>query len=193
MAPADEDELADMIATGLAFQGPAFVRYPRGSAVGVEMKNSPSAIEIGKSKRLQSGQDIDIWAVGSMVADAEKLAARLSEHHIEAGVVNARFVKPLDTALLTESAKSTRLIVSMEDQVVTGGLGTAIMEALQEAAIACPVQRIGWPDTFIEHGDSVTKLREENNLSSEKILEIVLARYRQIDVNEGVASEEATA
>ena len=191
MAPADEDELADMIATGLAFQGPAFVRYPRGSAIGVEIKNSPSAIEIGKSKRLQTGQDIDIWAVGSMVADAEKLAACLSEHHIEAGVVNARFVKPLDTTQLTESAKSTRLIVSMEDQVVTGGLGTAIMEALQEAAIACPVQRIGWPDTFIEHGDSVTKLREENNLSSEKILEVVLARLRQIDVNEGVASEEA--
>ena len=191
MAPADEDELADMIATGLAFQGPAFVRYPRGSAIGVEIKNSPSAIEIGKSRRLQTGQDIDIWAVGSMVADAEKLAACLSEHHIEAGVVNARFVKPLDTTQLTESAKSTRLIVSMEDQVVTGGLGTAIMEALQEAAIACPVQRIGWPDTFIEHGDSVTKLREENNLSSEKILEVVLARLRQIDVNEGVASEEA--
>ena len=192
MAPADEDELADMIATGLAFQGPAFVRYPRGSAVGVEIKNSPSAIEIGKSKRLQPGKDIDIWAVGSMVADAEKLAARLSEHHIQAGVVNARFVKPLDTTQLTESAKSTSLIVSMEDQVVTGGLGTAIMEALQEAAIACPVQRIGWPDTFIEHGDSVTKLREENNLSSEKILEVVLSRFRQIDVNERVASEEAT-
>ena len=192
MAPADEDELADMIATGLAFQGPAFVRYPRGSAVGVEIKDSPSAIEIGKSNRLHSGQDIDIWAVGSMVTDAEKLAARLSEHHIQAGVVNARFVKPLDTTQLTESAKSTSLIVSMEDQVVTGGLGTAIMEALQEAAIACPVQRIGWPDAFIEHGDSVTKLREENNLSSEKILEVVLARFRQIDVNKGVANEEAT-
>ena len=191
MAPADEDELADMIATGLAFQGPAFVRYPRGSAVGVEIKDSPSAIEIGKSNRLQSGQDIDIWAVGSMVADAEKLAARLSEHHIQAGVVNARFVKPLDTTQLTESAKSTSLIVSMEDQVVTGGLGTAIMEALQEAAIACPVQRIGWPDAFIEHGDSVTKLREENNLSTEKILEVVLARFRQIDGNEKIASKEA--
>ena len=192
MAPADEDELADMIATGLAFQGPAFVRYPRGSAVGVEIKDSPSAIEIGKSNRLHSGQDIDIWAVGSMVTDAEKLAARLSEHHIQAGVVNARFVKPLDTTQLTESAKSTSLIVSMEDQVITGGLGTAIMEALQEAAIACPVQRIGWPDAFIEHGDSVTKLREENNLSSEKILEVVLARFRQIDVNKGVTNEEAT-
>ena len=190
MAPADEDELADMIATGLAFQGPAFVRYPRGSAVGVEIKDSPSAIEIGKSNRLQSGQDIDIWAVGSMVADAKKLAARLSEHHIQAGVVNARFVKPLDTKQLNESAKSTSLIVSMEDQVVTGGLGTAIMEALQEAAIACPVQRIGWPDTFIEHGDSVKKLREENNLSSEKILEVVLARFRQIDENERIACKE---
>ena len=190
MAPADEDELADMIATGLDFQGPAFVRYPRGNAVGTKIKYAPVAIEIGESKRLQSGQDIDIWAIGSMVVDAEKLALQLHEHNIDAGVVNARFVKPLDTKRLSESAQSASLIVSMEDQVITGGLGTAIMEALQEAKIACPVQRIGWPDAFIDHGDSVTELRKENGLSSEQILDIVLARFRQTENGEGVASEE---
>ncbi len=181
MAPADEDELADMMATGLAFQGPAFIRYPRGNAIGTPIKERPKTLEIGQAKRLQTGRHIDIWAIGAMVADAEKLAARLSEHGIEAGVVNARFVKPLDTQLLRKSAQSVDLIVTMEDHVITGGLGTAVMEALQEADIHCAIQRIGWPDAFIEHGSSVAKLREENDLSAEAILETVLARFQKLD------------
>ncbi len=180
MAPADEDELADMIATGLAFQGPAFIRYPRGNAPGVSMKDEPQALEIGKAKRLQAGSDIDIWALGTMVADAEKLAARLSEHGIDAGVVNARFVKPLDLALLEESAKTTRLIVTMEDHVVTGGLGTAISDGLQTLQIACPVEHVGWPDKFIEHGSSVTRLRANHGLSAESILDRVVQRYEKL-------------
>lgn len=180
MAPADEDELADMMATGLAFQGPAFIRYPRGNAIGTKMKEMPAPLEIGKAKRRQNGSDIDIWAIGAMVADAEKLSARLSEHGISAGVVNARFVKPLDRELLSESAANSRLIVTMEDHVITGGLGTAVMEALQEAKTHCPVERIGWPDAFIEHGSSVSKLREENGLSAEAILDKVLARYQAL-------------
>lgn len=180
MAPADEDELADMMATGLAHDGPAFIRYPRGNALGTPMKAEPRPIEIGKAKRLQSGVDMDIWAIGSMVADAEKLAARLSEHGIEAGVVNARFVKPLDTEELLKSAESTRMIVSMEDHVITGGLGTAIRDALQDADSLCPVERVGWPDAFVEHGSSVTKLREDNGLSAESILEQVVARYEKL-------------
>jgi len=181
MAPADEDELADMMATGLGVDGPAFIRYPRGNAVGTPIKARPEKLEIGKAARRQSGRDIDIWAIGAMVADAEKLAARLSEHGIEAGVVNARFVKPLDTGLLAESARAARLVVTMEDHVITGGLGTAVMEALQDADIHRPVQRIGWPDAFVEHGSSVAKLREENALSAEAILETVLARFRKTE------------
>ncbi|TVP75105.1 MAG: 1-deoxy-D-xylulose-5-phosphate synthase [Puniceicoccaceae bacterium] len=183
MAPADEDELADMMATGLAHQGPAFIRYPRGNAEGQPIKEQPALIEIGKAKRLQAGDDLDIWAIGSMVPDAERLAARLSEHGIQAGVVNARFVKPLDTELLAESAQATKCIVTMEDHVITGGLGTAVMEALQEANSPCPVERIGWPDTFVEHGSSVARLRQDNGLSAEAILERVLAAYaRQASV-----------
>ena len=180
MAPANEDELADMMATGLAYQGPAFIRYPRGNAVGSPIKEKPQVIEVGKAERLQSGSDIDIWAIGAMVTDAEELARSLREHGIDAGVVNARFVKPLDTVLLAESAQSTRLIVTMEDHVITGGLGTAVMEALQTAKLQhCPVERIGWPDAFIEHGSSVNKLREENGLSPKAILEQVLAKYQK--------------
>jgi 1-deoxy-D-xylulose-5-phosphate synthase len=181
MAPANEDELADMMATGLAYQGAAFIRYPRGNAVGTPIKEKPEAIEVGKAKRLQSGSDIDIWAIGTMVTDAEELARSLREHGIDAGVVNARFVKPLDTVLLAESAQSTRLIVTMEDHVITGGLGSAVMEALQIADLQrCPVERIGWPDAFIEHGSSVNKLRDENCLSSQAILECVMKKFAKL-------------
>lgn len=183
MAPSNEDELADMMATGLAYQGPAFIRYPRGNATGTHMKDHAQTLEIGKAERLQEGNDIDIWAIGAMVADAEKLAARLSEHGIEAGVINVRFVKPLDIELLAESARSKRLIVTMEDHVITGGLGTAVVEALQSNDLPhCPVERIGWPDAFIEHGNSVSKLREENGLSAEAILERVLAKYQKTHI-----------
>ena len=181
MAPANEGELADMMATGLAYQGAAFIRYPRGNAVGIPIKEKPEAIEIGKAQRLQSGSDIDIWAIGPMIADAEKLARCLSENGIKAGVVNVRFVKPLDTVLLAESAQSSRLIVTMEDHVITGGLGSAVMEALQAADLhSCPVERIGWPDAFIEHGSSVNKLRDENGLSPQAILERVIAKFAKV-------------
>ncbi|MDQ8193469.1 1-deoxy-D-xylulose-5-phosphate synthase [Coraliomargarita sp. SDUM461004] len=177
MAPANEDELADMMATGLAYQGAAFIRYPRGNAIGTPLKETPAELEIGKAQRLQKGTDIDIWAIGTMLADAERLAENLSTHGIQAGIVNTRFVKPLDVQTLTQAATQTRLIVTMEDHVITGGLGTAVMEALQEADILCPVERIGWPDNFIEHGSSVAKLREENGLSPQAILERVLSKY----------------
>ncbi len=181
MAPANEDELADMMATGLAYQGAAFIRYPRGNAVGTPIKEKPEAIEVGKAKRLQSGSDIDIWAIGTMVTDAEELARSLREHGIDAGVVNARFVKPLDTVLLAESAQSTRLIVTIEDHVITGCLRSAVMEALQSAELQrCPVERIGWPDAFIEHGSSVKTLRDENGLGPQAILKCVMEKFANL-------------
>jgi len=183
MAPANEDELADMMATGLAWQGPAFVRYPRGGAAGVPMKHYPEALEVGRSRRLQSGSDVDIWAIGTMLAEAEKVAARLSEHGVSAGVVNARFAKPLDMEALRESAQSHTLIVSMEDHVITGGFGTALTEALTEFDLACPVLRIGWPDEFVAHGSSVGSLREAHGLNNERITERVIDRLSAIRVD----------
>jgi len=180
MAPADEDELADMMATGLAHDGPAFIRYPRGAAEGVPMKHAPGLLKIGRAKRLQPVGEIDIWAVGAMVAEAEKLAARLSEHGISAGVVNARFLKPLDREALLDAARRSKLIVTMEDHAVTGGFGTATVEALSDAQLPHPVERLGWPDEFIEHGSSVGKLREQFGLDGESLLERTLARYRAI-------------
>lgn len=182
MAPANEDELADMMATGLRWQGPAFIRYPRGNAAGVPMKHFPEALEIGKAKRLQSGTDVDIWAYGTMLADAEKVAARLSEHGISAGVVNARFVKPIDSNALNASADSHPLIVTMEDHVLTGGFGTAVAETLLDHhASACPVLRVGWPDEFIEHGSSVSSLRESSGLNNEAVTERVIQRLKELN------------
>ena len=181
MAPANEDELADMMATGLKWQGPAFIRYPRGNAAGAPMKHFPEAIEIGKSKRIQAGKDLDIWAIGTMLADAEKVAARLSEHGISAGVVNARFAKPMDEQSLADSAKSKSLIVSIEDHVITGGFGSTIIESLSNQGLNCPVLRFGWPDEFVEHGSSVNSLREAYGLNAEAITERIIKHLKKLD------------
>ncbi len=180
MAPSNEDELADMMATGIAYQGPSFVRYPRGEGVGTPIKEMPEALEIGKAERLQEEGEIEIWAIGSMVADAEQLAQQLHANGIQAGVINARFVKPLDTELLLSSAQGSKLIVTMEDNVISGGFGTAIMEALQDGHCLRPVERIGWPDVFVEHGNSVAALRKRVGIDPESILQKVLKRYRAL-------------
>src|SRR5690606_32277394 len=104
--------------------------------------------------------------LGSMVHDALKLAARLeAEENVSVGVVNARFVKPLDRTLLLSHAACIPLIVTLEDHVVTGGFGSAVLEALQEANCSTAVERIGWPDKFVEHGSSVEILRAAHGLA----------------------------
>ena len=181
MAPSDEDELADMIQTGLEYQGPAFVRYPRGEGMGVTVKETPESLAIGTSKRIKDGVEIDIWALGTMLDLGNKLASKLSEHNINAGVVNPRFVKPLDKAAIKESGKTVKLIVSIEDNVVKGGFGSAISEVLQEEKIACPVESIGWPDKFVDHASTVNELRESQGLDLESILIRVLVAFEKAE------------
>ena len=181
MAPSNEDELADMMATGIAYQGPSFVRYPRGEGPGTPIKESPQALELGIAQRLHPEGEIEIWAIGSMVADAELLARQLNDQGIQAGVINARFVKPLDTKRLLESAHCSSLIVTMEDNIISGGFGTAVMEALQANNCLHAVERIGWPDQFIEHGSSVAALRDTVGLNPQSILDRVLDRYRALE------------
>ena len=180
MAPSNEDELADMMATGIAYQGPSFVRYPRGEGPGTPIKESPQALELGIAHRLHPEGEIEIWAIGSMVADAELLARQLNDQGIQAGVINARFVKPLDTKRLLESAHCSSLIVTMEDNIISGGFGTAVMEALQANNCLHAVERIGWPDQFVEHGSSVAALRDTVGLNPQSILDKVLDRYRTL-------------
>ncbi len=178
MQPKDEDELADMILTGSSLDGPAFIRYPRGRGEGVPMKKEPMEIPIGKAELLKAGQDIVIWALGPMVQEALELARTIeSERKLTVGVTNGRFAKPIDRELLSDQSQGCSLIVTMEDHVKTGGFGSAVLEALSEMGISVPVERIGWPDRFVDHASSVEHLRRENGLSSGQILKQILTRW----------------
>ncbi|RCL31832.1 MAG: 1-deoxy-D-xylulose-5-phosphate synthase, partial [Puniceicoccaceae bacterium] len=181
MAPSNEDELADMIQTGLNYSGPAFVRYPRGTGTGISVKAKPESLSIGQGKRHKKAVDIDIWALGSLFELGEKLVVRLSEHDITAGLFDPRFVKPLDESALKASAKSVSLIVTLEDNVLKGGFGSAVLEALDECHSDCPVERIGWSDTFVEHGSSVKALRDAQSLDLESILSKILEAVKRLD------------
>ncbi|MFA6960290.1 MAG: 1-deoxy-D-xylulose-5-phosphate synthase [Opitutaceae bacterium] len=188
MQPKDEDELVDMMHTSLQLKGPGFIRYPRGAGIGVKIKDRPATLPVGQAEVLKQGSNIMIWALGSMVQDALKLAARFeAEEHVSVGVVNARFVKPLDRTLLLSHAACIPLIVTMEDHVLSGGFGSAVLETLQESDCPAAVERIGWPDTFVEHGTSQDILRAAHGLSPDAIYKRVAGRWR----NHRAASIEA--
>ncbi len=181
MQPKDEDELVDMLHTGLHLGSPAFIRYPRGAGLGVKLKSAPAALPIGQAEVLRQGSNIMLWALGPMVENALKLAARLeAEENLSVGVVNARFVKPLDRTLLLSHAACIPLLVTLEDHVVTGGFGSAVIEVLQEANCPTAVERIGWPDKFVEHGSSVDILRAAHGLAPDDIYKRVLDRWRNL-------------
>ena len=181
MQPKDEDELVDMLHTSLHLGGPAFIRYPRGAGVGVKIKDHPATLAVGRAEVLKEGSDIMIWALGPMVADAGRMAARLAkEEQLSVGVVNARFVKPLDRELLLGQAAAVPLLVTMEDHVLNGGFGSAVLEALQEAGCRGAVERIGWPDKFIEHGTNADGLRAAHGLSPDDLFRRVRDRWRSL-------------
>jgi 1-deoxy-D-xylulose-5-phosphate synthase len=131
-----------------------------------------------------------IWALGPMVAEALKVATRLAaEEGLSVGVVNARFFKPLDRTLLLGQAACVPLLVTLEDHAASGGFGSAVLETLQEADCPTPVERIGWPDKFVEHGSSVEVLRAAYGLSTDDIIRRIKERYRRL----GAAPVEAEA
>jgi 1-deoxy-D-xylulose-5-phosphate synthase len=181
MQPKDEDELVDMLHTSLQLASPAFVRYPRGAGVGVPIKAQPVTLTVGQAEVLQQGSNIIIWALGPMIPLALRLAQKLeAEEHLSVGVVNARWAKPLDRELLLSQAAVVPLLVTMEDNVLAGGFGSAVLEALQEGECTTAVERIGWPDKFIEHGSDVATLRAANGLAPDEIYRRVLARWRNL-------------
>jgi 1-deoxy-D-xylulose-5-phosphate synthase len=172
MDPKDEDELQDMMFTALYHQGPSAIRYPRGTGPGVALKAHPVVLEIGKAEVLQDGSDIAIFALGAMVAEAERLAKMLEAEGQSVAVVNARFAKPVDGECIGRYAKRCGLVVTMEDHVLAGGFGSAVLESLNAQAIEVPVVRVGWPDEFIEHGKPEA-LHAKYGLTAEAALERV--------------------
>jgi len=170
MAPKDEDELADMMKTAFEQDQPCAIRYPRGVVVGVERKAEPVAIPVGKAELLMDGSDVAILGLGPMMKLATELAGRLKAVGLSPALINPRFVKPLDREMLAIFAAKVSAFVTFEDHVKMGGFGSAVAEALEEMGFSVPVVRIGWPDSFIEHG-KVDDLRASYGLTVEAALE----------------------
>ncbi|MFN6527532.1 1-deoxy-D-xylulose-5-phosphate synthase [Nostoc sp. ChiSLP03a] len=178
MAPKDEAELQSMVVTGVNHtSGPIAMRYPRGNGYGVPlMEEGWEPLEIGKGEILRTGDDVLIVAYGTMVYPGMQAAEILSEHGIEATVINARFVKPLDTELILPLAKKIGRVVTLEEGCVMGGFGSAIAEALLDADILVPVKRFGVPDVLVDHAEP-NESKTELGLTSHQIAERVLQAF----------------
>jgi 1-deoxy-D-xylulose-5-phosphate synthase len=148
MAPADENECRQMLYTGFLLDAPAAVRYPRGSGPGVPVEKEMRALPVGKAEVRREGRRVAILAFGTVLKPALEAGEEL-----DATVVNMRFVKPLDDALVAQLARTHALLVTVEDNVVTGGAGSAVAESIAAAALAVPILHLGLPDHFIDHGD----------------------------------------
>jgi 1-deoxy-D-xylulose-5-phosphate synthase len=153
MAPADENELQHMLATALAHDGPVAFRYPRGAATGVPLDEEFRVLPIGKGTLVEDGDDIVILAIGRSVVDALEASRMLKENGISAAVMNCRFVKPLDIELISSLVARIPRVITVEENALQGGFGSAVLEALNDAGIrGLHIKRIGVADTFVEHG-----------------------------------------
>jgi 1-deoxy-D-xylulose-5-phosphate synthase len=174
MAPADENECRQMLYTGYRHQGPAAVRYPRGKGPGVTVEKRMTGVPLGKAEVVLRGGSIAVLAFGSMVQPCSDVANRL-----DATLVNMRFIKPLDTGLIREMCESHDMLVTVEENSVAGGAGSAINEAMAEMGIVLPVLNIGIPDQFIEHGSREDCLSSAG-LDSDGILLQVTERLKSL-------------
>ncbi len=153
MAPKDENELQHMLKTAVDHDGPAAVRYPRGNVIGVKLDDELKCMEIGKGELLRPGKDLVIVAVGSTVPGAMEAAERLDSEGIEAAVINARFVKPLDRELILTWAEKTGRVIIVEENMLQGGFGSAVLEMFEEESFfPKAVKRLGVSDFFVPHG-----------------------------------------
>ncbi len=181
MAPADENELQHMLATAFACGLPALVRYPRGRGFGVPMDPEPFPLPMGKGRLLSRGRDVNLLAIGNRVHPAVKAAQLLKDLGIDAGVADMRFVKPLDTELVKELAQAGPLI-TVEDNSLAGGFGSAVLEYLNSSGIEAKVLRLGIPDSYVEQGKP-EELYSDVGLTPEKIAASAadwLAKFAQV-------------
>jgi 1-deoxy-D-xylulose-5-phosphate synthase len=153
MAPKDENELRHMLRTAVEHAGPAAVRYPRGAGFGVPLDPELKTVPIGESELLRDGSDLLVVALGTLAHPALDAAAELASLGISAAVLNARFVKPLDTARIAAFAARCGAVVTVEEAAEQGGFGGAVLEALASAGVVVPVRRLAIPDRLVEHGD----------------------------------------
>jgi 1-deoxy-D-xylulose-5-phosphate synthase len=186
MAPKDENELQHMVKTCLSYEGPVSVRYSRGSAWGVPLDPEPKALPIGRGELLRDGRDVAVVAVGITVVPALQAAERLADEGISAAVVNARFVKPLDHALIARVAGRVKCLVTVEEGCRMGGFGSAVLESLSEQGfVNLPTRVIGLPDKYIEQGPQ-DLLRVQYGLTADGIYEQAKDLLMSADIRAGV-------
>ena len=172
MSPKDEDELVDMMFTATHQKHPVAIRYPRGNAEGVPIKETPAILEIGKAEVTRpfankGGKKIALFGLGQMHGLAKKAADQLAAEGHDVAVINPRFFKPIDAGTHAFYGRAADVVITFEDHVLMGGYGSAVLECFSDEGVTTPVVRIGWPDQFIEHASSVDYLRAKHGLTVE--------------------------
>jgi 1-deoxy-D-xylulose-5-phosphate synthase len=171
MAPKDEDELQDMMFTATHLKQPTFIRYPRGAAEGVPIKDQPKILDIGRAEVIQNfsqngGRKVALFGLGNMLSVAKQAAKELSAQGCDVAIINPRFTKPIDAGTTEFYGRAADVVVTLEDHVLPGGYGSSVLELFSEKQITAQVVRIGWPDKFIEHATTVEYLREKHGLTA---------------------------
>jgi len=178
MAPKNKRELADMMQYAVAFPTPIAVRYPRGTAYD-GLKEFRAPIKLGKSETIAEGSGVALFALGSMVQTAEKVAEMLKEAGIEATVINARFAVPFDKEKVKELTQDHTLLVTMEENVTSGGFGEHVASYVNENDLDIKVQVVAIPDAYVEHGN-VDRLKEDIGIDAKSVYEKILNSYKQM-------------
>lgn len=172
-APADENEMQHMLKTAFDAKAPFVLRYPRGTGFGVKLDDEPQDLPIGKGVWLKKGKDATILAIGNRVHPAMAAAEALKKHKIDCGVVNMRFVKPLDTQIIDEALKVSKHLVTVEDNMLAGGFGSAVAEYLADKQANFKLLRLGIGDEFVEHG-KVANLFDKLGLNAGQMTDHIL-------------------
>ena len=184
MAPKDENELRHMLKTAVYHKGPAALRYPRGSGLGVPLDEEMKELQIGKGEVIKDGSDITILAYGHTVDGAMMVSNMFEKEGISVAVINARFAKPVDKDLIVQYAKCTRCLITVEEHSLKGGFGSAVLEALQEEKVcSVPVKCIGLGDIVLEHG-APGKQRKDLKLDPEGMFDTIGTFYGSVAEND---------
>ena len=177
MQPKDEDEFVDMLHTMAAYDaGPSAIRYPRGTLRGTPIKPTPQVLAIGRAEVVAEGSDVALIGLGSLFEMAERTKVLLEAKGLSVALINPRFIKPLDTVVLETYARQCRVLCTFEDHALLNGFGTGVIEHLHTVGLHTPVERIGWPDVFIEHG-KLDILRALHGLTPEAAATKILAHF----------------
>jgi 1-deoxy-D-xylulose-5-phosphate synthase len=179
MAPSNENELLDMLHTAFTINGPVAIRYPRGAGEGVEISRTRQLLPVGEAHLMKKGQDLAIMAIGRGVSIACQVARLLEQKGISTLLVDARFVKPLDISMITDIGAKYQRLVTIEDNCIKGGFGSAVLEALAETKQQLDVLRIGIPDEFIEHG-KVELLFNYLDMDEVSIVESIINKWPEL-------------